>query len=102
MTGKILSIVFACLSLAFLLYLIAGGKFPGRKEFKKYIIATSAIYLSGTVLVAALFLVIIDLPLIFAVISETMMLFIFAMSTATIIILGKKMNEIRDENQKNL
>ena len=56
--------------------------------------------LSGTVLVAVLFLAVIDLPMIFAVISESMMFFIFIMSMVTIIYLGNKMKEISDEYSK--
>ena len=92
-TGLITALVCAALSAAFLIYLIAGAPFPVNPDLRKYIIATSAVHLSGTVLV-------IDLPMIFAVISESMMLFIFLMSMVTIIFLGKKMKEISNEYSK--
>ena len=98
--GLITALICAGLSLAFLVYLILGAPFPVKPDLKKYIIATSAVHLSGTVLVAVLFLAVIDLPMIFAVISESMMFFIFIMSMVTIIYLGNKMKEISDEYSK--
>jgi len=98
--GLVTALICAFISAAFLIYLIAGAPFPVNPELRKYITATSAVHLSGAVLVAVLFFAIIDLPLIFAVISESMMLFIFVMSMVTIISLGNKMKEISNEYSK--
>ena len=99
-TGLITALVCAALSAAFLIYLIAGAPFPVNPDLRKYIIATSAVHLSGTVLVAILFFAISDLPMIFAVMYVSMKLFIFLMSMVTIIFLGKKMKEISNEYSK--
>ncbi|MBO4637161.1 MAG: hypothetical protein J5685_08470 [Clostridiales bacterium] len=95
--GLVLALVFFLLSLGTLLFLIF-SKSPFFADYKKFYIMSSAIYLSGTVLIL-LFFIFIDLPVLFAVISELCILSVFIICTWAIRRMGKAIKEIDQANE---
>ena len=81
----IVALVFVVFSIAALLAIAFNGKGFFRSPFRKYQIASAAIYVSGTILILFLFLFVVELPMIFVFIDR----------------LGKNMNAIREEMEKN-
>ena len=97
----IVALVFVVFSIAALLAIAFNGKGFFRSHFRKYQIASAAIYVSGTILILFLFLFVVELPMIFVFIAETMILAIFIFTVWIIDRLGKNMNAIREEMEKN-
>ncbi len=100
-TGNIVSLAFVFLSIASLLFLIFGKAPVCRTKFRNHVIATSGIYVSGTVLIAILFFFVVDLPLAFVLISDIFVTVIFVFMAYMIIRLGKNLDSIREELSKN-
>ena len=68
-------------------------------KFKKFYIATAAIYLSGTVMVFFVCRNIGEVPAFVAIISEVFMSVIFRISVFTLTYVGKKADEIKRESE---
>lgn len=99
-TSQLVTAIFVAVSIAVLLYVIFGSRF-NETGFKKYIIATGAIYLSGTLLVAAIIYLNASMPVTFTIISEVSILLIFLFSQYIICRLGRNFNDIRSEIEKS-
>ena len=95
--GTITSLIFVVLSIAALLAISFDGKGFFRSPFRKYMIAAAGVYVSGTVLVAILYLKVSELPVQFVFISEFVMLGIFIFSVCMINWLVKHMDKLRAE-----
>lgn len=100
--ATVVALLFVVFSIAALLAIAFNGKGFFRSPFRKYQIASAAIYVSGTLLILLLFLFVVDLPMIFVFISETGILAIFIFTVWIIDRLGKNMNAIREEMEKNI
>lgn len=73
----ILALAFNVISLAALLFIIF-AKFTGDiSKYRKYLAASAAVYFSGTVLITVIVIVAKKIPVLFAVMSEGMILFVF-------------------------
>lgn len=70
-------------------------------RFKKFYIATAAVYLSGTVLILLVCMNNKGIPLSIALISELFMAVIFGISVFTLSYIGKKADDIKRETNNN-
>ena len=96
-------IITAAVSIAVLVWLILLSviKFQFlRKENRKYIIATTAVYLSGTVLILILSALMDKVPMSFCVISEASILSVYIISFVTIMSITRHIGEIMKEVEK--
>ncbi len=66
-------------------------------KYRRYFVASAAVYLSGTILITIIIFIAVKIPVLFAVISEIMIFFVFAVvmfvlykSASTIVELQKK------------
>lgn len=99
--GQIVSLLFVALSVVILLTLIFGKLDVCKTKFRNHVIATAAIYVSGTVLISLLFFLVVDLPLMFVLISDFFVTCIFFFMSYMIIRLGNNLDSIREELAKN-
>lgn len=65
-----------------------------RATSKKFIIATTAVYLSGTILILSLSIFMSEVPASFVVISEASILFVYIVTMITIVNVTKHIGEI--------
>lgn len=95
--GTIVALIFVVLSIAALLAITFNGKGFFQSPFRKFIIAATGVYVSGTVLVALLYVFRNDLPSMFVFIAETLMLMVFVITVWSIDAFGKKMDSMRKD-----
>jgi hypothetical protein len=100
--ASIVALIFVVFSIAALLAIAFNGNGFFRSPFRKYQIASAAIYVSGTILILLLFLFVVELPMMFVFISEAVILSIFIFTVWIIDRLGKNMDAIRAEMEKNI
>ena len=96
--GFILALIFLLIAIAALLTAMF-AKIPFFESFRKYYIMSAAVYVSGAALIFIFFIMVSELPLIFAVISEVCILSVFAMSVWAIHRMGKAVTEIHEHNE---
>ena len=97
MPSQLRALFFDGLAALVLLFLIFVKSKWSESYFKKYLIAVTAVYLSGTLFVTILTFVASQLPLRFVMISEFSIIFMFVMSFYTVIRLGDNLEAIRGE-----
>ncbi len=95
--ARIMSVFFILLALTCLIMLLKGYGKWSKSVYRRYLIGVTAVYLSGTVLIAAVLFFAPVLQVQFAVASELCVLFMFIMSGFTVIRLGENMDAIREE-----
>ncbi|MBP5654017.1 MAG: hypothetical protein J6X33_00730 [Clostridiales bacterium] len=78
--SHIIAVTFNVIALAVLLFFIIYKMKSDLAKYKNYFVASSAVYLSGTVLITVIIFVAQKIPLMFAIFSEVMILFVFAVS----------------------
>jgi len=93
----LLALLFVILASAWLLYLIFGHGKLRTSNFRKYLIGVAAVYLSGTIFIALAVSFASVRAGQFVVASELCVLFMFIMSTFTVIRLGKVLDELKME-----
>lgn len=93
----IMSLLFVAFAAACLFYIIFGNGRFCKSVFRPYLIGVCSVYLSGTVLIAAVLLFAPVLQTQFAIASELCVLFMFIMSAFTVIKLGENMESIREQ-----
>lgn len=96
-SGTIVALVFVVISIAILLAVSFNGKGFLQSAVRKYIIAATGVYVSGTVLVALLYLFRNDLPSVFVYVAEAMMLCVFAVTMWAIKGFTEKFDELKKE-----
>lgn len=95
--GTIVALIFVVLSIAALLAITFNGKGFFRSPFRKFMIAATGVYVSGTILVALLYIFRTDLPSMFVFIAEALMLVVFIVTVLSIDAFGKKMDAMKKE-----
>ena len=95
--GTIVALVFVVLSIAALLGITFNGKGFFQSPFRKFMIAATGVYVSGTILVALLYIFMTDLPSAFVFIAEALMLVVFSVTMWAINAFGKKMDAMKKE-----
>lgn len=95
--SMILVLAFNIISLAALLYTILAPFKGDLAKYRKYLIASAAVYFSGTVLISVIVIVAKKIPLLFAVISESMILFIFAVVMFVLVKSIKTIQELSED-----
>lgn len=100
-TGLIVSLIFVFIAVAFILFLLLGKAPLCRNDFRKYSIASSIVYLSATILIAIVCLIVKDLTASFAVVGDISITVFFVIGVATVNIMGKNMNDMRKDLKKD-
>lgn len=95
--GTIVALIFVVLSIAALLGITFNGKGFFQSPFRKFMIAATAVYVSGTILVALLYIFMNELPSAFVFIAEALMLVVFTVTVLTINTFGKKMDAMKKD-----
>lgn len=93
--GTITALIFVVLSIAALLAISFNGKGFFQSPFRKFMIAATGVYVSGTVLVALLYIFRNDLPSMFVFLAEALMLVVFLVTVFSIDTFGKKMDSLK-------
>lgn len=96
--GTILALVCLMMSISFLLYLIFGKGRLCRSKFRKYLIASCSMYVSGTLLIFIILILAEKMPFQFAVMSEGFILFVFLMTMFTLLKIGTSLDEMQGYN----
>lgn len=95
--SKIIAVVFNVIALAALLFFIIYRSKSDLSRYKNYFVASSAVYLSGTMLITVIIFIAKKIPLLFAVFSEGMILIVFAVS---LFVMYKSAKTILELDQK--
>lgn len=95
--GTIVALIFVVLSIAALLAITFNGKGFFQSPFRKFMIAATAVYVSGTILVALLYVFRNDLPSMFVFIAEALILVVFVITVLAIDAFGKKMDAMKKD-----
>jgi hypothetical protein len=95
--GTIVALIFVVLSIAALLAITYNGKGFFQSPFRKFMIAATGVYVSGTVLVALLYVFRNDLPSMFVFVAEALMLVVFIITVWAIDAFGKKMDSMKKD-----
>lgn len=95
--GTIVALIFVVLSIAALLAITFNGKGFFQSPFRKFMIAATGVYVSGTVLVALLYVFRNDLPSMFVFVAEALMLAVFIVTVWAIDAFGKKMDSMKKD-----
>ncbi|MCR4689443.1 MAG: hypothetical protein K5745_07845 [Saccharofermentans sp.] len=99
-----ISSIFCAIALITLLVLIFGNTPLKKHNFRSYFIASSSVYLSGTIMILIFALSMPKLPTVFVVISETMITFVFAFTFVVLYRMSKQVVELHEailEAKKN-
>ncbi len=97
--SQIIAVCFFVFSMLCLFFVIKSNVFTPQ-NFKKFFIATTAIYVSGTILVFAIVFAQPLLPWTFAVASEASIIFVYAFSMYMIHRMGRNLLAISEEIEK--
>ena len=97
--SHILAFAFNAFALAALLFCIFCRFTGDLKKYRSFLIASSAIYLSGTAFITGVILIAKKIPVLFAVISEIMILFIFLVVMFVLIKSIKTIQELKEQAQ---
>lgn len=90
MIGKILVIVMLAFSIIMIPVILVKAD-----KFKKFFLACTIVYVTGNLLITAIVFLNQDIPLVFAIISEITILFVFGFSMYMIYKLGKSTEEVQ-------
>jgi len=90
----VIAAIFSSLAFLLLMILILVKPKTLLPKVRKFLIATAAIYLSGTLLILVFALTMDKLPAIFVVISEVSIMFVFGISMFTIVRISKNVASI--------
>jgi len=99
--SQIMALVMDVLVVVALIYLIVGKSELCRSKFRKYLIAVTGVYFSGTLLVTVIVFISRSIPIQFTIISEFSMLFMFVASFYTVLRLANNLDAIKDEINGN-
>jgi len=69
-------------------------------KVKKFLISSSSVYFSGTILIMLISIFKAPIPIVFILISDLLITFVFVMSAFTIIKISNQILEIRKENDE--
>lgn len=96
---SILAIIFVLLSIG-LVFFISRSNFDSRK-LKKFTIAATCVYISGTVLIAVLSVVVSKLTVAHIIIMEAVILFVFVFDVIILRRMARYFDELHEEAVKN-
>ena len=98
--SQIISGLMVLVSIGLLLVTIFTNKITRPVRFKKFFVATTIVFVTGTILVAVIINVRPEIPLIFTIISEIMISAIYSFSMFMIRKLGMSLSDLQDAKIK--
>lgn len=106
MIARIVSLLFLIGSIAALILVIFSDK-KWIKVIRAYVIATTIVYITGNLLIAGIMWVFANMPVVFTIIAEISILFVYDFTLYILFKLGtsfdelKKDNSLKDSNSKS-
>jgi hypothetical protein len=97
--STVIALAFNAVALAALLLSILLKLQGDLQKYRNYLIASSAVYLSGTVLITVIIVIAEKIPITFTLISEIMILFIFLVVMFVLVKSIKTLQELKEQAQ---
>ena len=97
--STVIALAFNAVALAALLLSIFLKLQGDLQKYRNYLIASSAVYLSGTVLITVIIVIAEKIPITFTLISEIMILFIFLVVMFVLVKSIKTLQELKEQAQ---
>ena len=97
--STVIALAFNAVALAALLFSIFLKLQGDLQKYRNYLIASSAVYLSGTVLITVIIVIAEKIPITFTLISEIMILFIFLVVMFVLVKSIKTLQELKEQAQ---
>ena len=97
--STVIALAFNAVALAALLLSIFLKLQGDLHKYRNYLIASSAVYLSGTVLITVIIVIAEKIPITFTLISEIMILFIFLVVMFVLVKSIKTLQELKEQAQ---